>query len=371
LLGMGADKPGRVRLYLYSANKLDDVIGVISSFEPAGWQYSVQVPDQLERQKLIRGVVHVVLLELANRGQGPKSAELPLWLVEGLTMHLSMTSGQELAIGSVPLGSMLRLVYEDMPRRGLNTGNQDATTARRTMDPLSNARGHLRANRPLSLSELTHPKPEYLSGEGFNLYQYCAQLFVHELLKREKGPSNLTAMLRELPNCWNWETAFLRVYNADFERMLDLEKWWSVHHLAFISYDPSQVWSLIASMERLDRALLVPAEIRAATNALPQKEMVSLQQVVSSWDYRSQVSALHQRLPVLLSMRANSSLEILPLIDGYFKALADYLDKRAQSGRAPESRMQPVISVTKATQDLLKELDDLDRRREELRPGRS
>jgi hypothetical protein len=177
------------------------------------------------------------------------------------------------------------------------------------------------------------------------------------------------AMLRELPKCWNWEMAFLQVYKADFERMLDLEKWWSVHHFAFTSYDPSQVWSLIASLDRLDRALLVPAKIRTASDALPQREMVSLQQVISLWDYPSQVAALHQKIPVLLSLRANSSFEVILLIDGYYKALADYLAKRAQAGKAPETRMQPVLSATRVAEDLLSALEALDKRREELRPG--
>jgi hypothetical protein len=362
VFNVSSDRPGRIQLFLYSASRADDLIGVISSFEAEGWNYSVQIPDQIERQKLIRGIVHVLLLEIANRGQGSKSAELPLWLVEGLAMQVRATGGPNLAVGSVPVGAMMRHIHEGF--------GYDLSRQRRGLDQLAEARECLRANRPLTLSELSYPKAENVTGEGYRVFQFSSQLFVHQLMRRQNGAANLLAMLRELPNCWNWETAFLRAYKADFQRLLDVEKWWSVHQLAFTAYDPSQVWSLVASLDRLDRALLVQAQIRVQTNAVPERDLVSLQQVALDWDWPSQFGALQQRLPVLLSLRANSSAEVLALVDGYYRAIAEYLNKRAQAGRAQESRMQPIVSVAKATQDFLRDLETLDKQRSEMRPER-
>ncbi len=80
-LGIPLNSGGKIRLILYTATKPDNLIGVTSTIMPAGWDYGVEIPDQIEGQQLVRGIVHSLLLEAANRGQTARSAELPLWLV--------------------------------------------------------------------------------------------------------------------------------------------------------------------------------------------------------------------------------------------------------------------------------------------------
>jgi hypothetical protein len=151
--------------------------------------------------------------------------------------------------------------------------------------------------------------------------------------------------------------------------MLDIEKWWSVNLLAFTALDPSQVWSLLTSLDRLDQALLVPAQVRIATNALPVRRVQTLQQVVREWDYSAQNAALQQRLIALNALRYNADPAVLELVTSYAEALAEYLSKRSQAERPPETRMQARISASLVAQTLIRELERLDKRRQALHPG--
>lgn len=350
-LGVASDKPGRISLVLYLASRADELVGVTSVLSPDGWDYRVEIPDQIQARHLVRGIVHPVLLELANRGQGPKSAELPIWLVEGITAHLMAVAGPDLVVSAVPVGSMLRIVRE---RRGL--------------DYLRGARDVLRAAGPPSFSDLVYPKPESLAGAKLKTYQAAAQLFVYELLHSPNGPADFVRMLRALPNCWNWELALLRGFSDQFHRTLDVEKKWSVDVLAFTARDASQVWSRIASLDRLDEVLAVRAQLRVTADSMPGRTTVSLQKVLSTWDPQSQITVARQKLSLLQVLRYNSSPELIPLIDSYSRTLATYLQKRDQAMHTPETRMQPTYSASLVAQEAIRELELLDKRREGFRP---
>ena len=375
-LQLAANRHAKIHLVLYPAAQADEIIGVVSSITPDGWEYRVQVPDQLEARQLVRGIVHVLLLEIANRGQGGKSAELPLWLVEGLTAHLLAMAGEDLVVGSVPLGSMLRTVRE---RRGL--------------DYLQNTREVLRSAPLLSFSALAYPRATQLSGEPLKVFQCSAHLFVYELLQIKNGAGSVVAMLRGLPSCWNWEIALLGAFPTEFKRMLDVEKKWSVDVLAFTERDPTQVWSRVQCLERLDQLLAIPAQVRVSSDTLPERRMLTLQQVIGTWEFSAQASVIQQRLPlleVLLSAtrietnrsarlvmreptaagaaRLQSSEDLLPVLEGYYQSLAVYLHKRALAGREPDNRMQIRVNASLVAQQAIRELDELDQRREALRP---
>lgn len=350
-LGLGSDRPGKITLALYLANRPDDLVGVAAGLSPGGWEYRVEIPDQIEPQKLVRGIIHPVLLEFANRGQGPRSAELPLWLVEGMTAHLMSLSGPDLVVGSVPLGSMRRVVRE---QRGLDYLRED--------------REILRAAGAPSFSELAYPKAEQLSGDRLKSYQAAAHLFVYELLRSPNGPANFVRMLRELPKCWNWEVALLRGFASEFQRMLDVEKKWAVAVLAFTARDAAQVWSRVLSLERLDQVLSVPARVRVAADQLPQRETATLQEVLSEWEGGAQMTILRQKLGQLQVLRYHSDPQLIPLIDSYYRALLTYMEKRIQAGRTSGTRMQAAPNATVAVREAIQELERLDKRRDAFRP---
>ena len=64
-----------------------------------GWQYQIEVPRFIEPQKLVRGLVQVILLEISNRYASNRSAEIPLWLVEGLSQHIIASSPVDVVVG--------------------------------------------------------------------------------------------------------------------------------------------------------------------------------------------------------------------------------------------------------------------------------
>ncbi len=353
-LGFSSDGGNRIRLCLFPATRPDHLIRVISTLVPNGWEYQVEIPDQVESRTLTRALVHSVLLELANRRQGPKAAELPLWIVEGLTAHLLAVTGSDLVIGSVPIGKMMRIVRE---RRGL--------------DYLAGAREILRNSRPLSFSELGHPPVETLTGGALASYQACAHLFVYELLRLKNGPAHLVATIRELPNCWNWETAFLRGFATEFRRMLDVEKKWSVDVVAFTARDPSQVWSTVLCLDRLEEILAVQVAVRVAADQLPEKRTWKLQQALVEWDFASQATVVKNKLPLLEVLQMHSPQEVASLVNEYRQTLATYLLNRSAAGRTPETRMQPVLSASLVAQHAIRSLDTLDQRREAMRPEKT
>src|SRR5688572_901083 len=49
-----------------------------------GWQYQVELARSIDRSRLVSGLVQVLLMEIANRNAGLRSAEIPLWLSEGV-----------------------------------------------------------------------------------------------------------------------------------------------------------------------------------------------------------------------------------------------------------------------------------------------
>ncbi|MHC1767878.1 MAG: hypothetical protein AB9869_27005 [Verrucomicrobiia bacterium] len=350
-LRFSSDGANRIRLCLFPAKRPDHIIKVITTLAPNGWEYRVEIPDQVESRILTRALVHSILLELANRGQGPKVAELPLWLVEGLTAHLLAVTGSDLVIGAVPIGKMMRVVRE---RRGL--------------DYLAESRETLRKSRPLSFAELGHPPVETLTGGALASYQACAHLFVYELLRLKNGRAHLVATIRELPNCWNWETAFLRGFAAEFRRMLDVEKKWSVDVVAFTARDPSQVWSTVLCLDRLEEVLSVQVSVRVAADQLPEKQSWKLQRALVDWDFASQATAIKNKLPLLEVLQMHAPPDVASLVNDYRQALATYLLDRSAAGRTPETRMQPALSASLVAQNAIRALNALDKRREALRP---
>lgn len=350
-LHASTDGAGKIRLALYPALKGRQEIALISSFSPSGWDYRLDVPDQVSETTLAKGLVQALLLEYANRGQGPKSADLPMWLVEGLTWHLASVSRQELIVSSVPLGSMFRVVRE---HKGI--------------DPLHSVRQTLRAAPLVSFSDLAYPKPERVTGENLKVYEASAQLFVYELLHAKDGAAKLLRTLRELPTCWNWETALLRGFAADFHRILDVEKKWSVDLLAFTARDPAQVWSKVECLKQLDEILSVPAQIRLASDRLPERRTLTLQEVLTKWEPAAQTSVLRQKLALLEVLRFHATPDVVNVVEGYHKTLFAYLQKRQTAARTPETRMQTTLSLSMIAQETIRELEQLDRQRSALQP---
>src|SRR5205823_11847081 len=83
---------GKIRISLHPVRDDSEPIVVTSVHYRDGWNYEMDIPEQVDGARLVKSVVEVVLLEIANRSARSLAAELPLWLTEGLAAHLQATA---------------------------------------------------------------------------------------------------------------------------------------------------------------------------------------------------------------------------------------------------------------------------------------
>jgi hypothetical protein len=347
-LGVGNAWRGKIFLSLYPAQTTDQAVTIVSEKFRDGWQYQVQLPDLLERVRYVRTIVQVVLLEFANRTAKERSAEIPVWLGEAFTQQLLASNEMEIILPP--------------PRPGTNGPSLIfANLSARRDTPKEQARKKLQSRPPLSFDELSWPAEEHWSGDPGEVYRSSAQLFLNELIRLKDGRSRLRAMLAELPQRYNWQFAFLSAFDAYFLRTVDVEKWWALQMVHFISRDASaQTWPFEESWQKLDQVLHSAVEIHTGTTDLPLPTTVTLQKVIREWDHSRQLQALQAKIRELDMLQPRIAREFAELVDNYRQVLLIYLQQQDKSERKELSR---------AAQETLKRLDELDSLRAALRRG--
>ena len=83
---------GKIYIALHPLQDDREPIVVTSLHYADGWNYRLEIPEQVDGAQLVKSVVEVLLLEMANRTARSQQAELPLWLTEGLAAHLQATA---------------------------------------------------------------------------------------------------------------------------------------------------------------------------------------------------------------------------------------------------------------------------------------
>jgi hypothetical protein len=315
-----------------------------------GWAYRLELPRQIERLKLVRGVTQVLLMEFANRNAGLRSAEIPLWLSEGLSQHLINSAETDLVL-SQPRWTVNNINVNWLARRAVRR------------DPLKDARERLRTHAALSFSKLGDPAPDQLPEEPWKTYQSCSQLFVTQLAQLNGGRAALMQFLWLLPHHLNWQTAFLTAFKPQFPRLLDVEKWWAVVLVHFTGLDPMNSWSREVAVQKLDDVLRPPVLVAANSKVLPHRSRMTVQQIISDWDYLRQRIILRQTATQLLMMRFKTPVEMAALVDEYRATLDNYLTSHDQLGAA---RSLPGLPPTRAdvlARDVVKKMNELDQRR--------
>ena len=63
-----------------------------------GWNYRMRVPELVDKRRLTKALVEVLLLEMAQRNAGERRVELPPWLVPGLSAHLDANAAAPLIV---------------------------------------------------------------------------------------------------------------------------------------------------------------------------------------------------------------------------------------------------------------------------------
>lgn len=350
-LGLRGQWSGRVFLGLYTAGSGDDPVTLTSAQFRDGWQYRLELPDLIDRVSYVRSIVDVLLLEVANRTARERSAEIPTWLSEGLSQELLFSSEMEILLPP--------------PRPGAGGLMMTSTLVNaRKENPLTEAHNILLAAPPISFQQLSWPGPEQLEGDAGRVYRSSAQLFVNRLLRLPDGQAALASMLAELPRHYNWQFAFLQAFRAQFQRPLDVEKWWALQVENFTGRDLAQAWPPEESWSKLDALIRSGIQVYAATNDLPLRGEVKLQAIIKEWDRARQLEALQTKVRQLEQLRLRLAAPLAPLADQYHRVLVDYLENRDQA----HLPFRKKAAQRHAAQTAIKELDQLDRQLATLRP---
>ena len=297
---------GTVTVRIFAVRHDNEPVHFTSVRYGDGWGYALEVPEWITRSRLVIAVAQAVLTELANRKSAEHAAELPVWLLEGLSAHL-MANNPDL---------VLEPATRTIRRRGVE-------------ESLARIRDALRARSALTLDQLSWPRHE-----ADPLYTHCAHLFVHQLLQLRGGRRAMTDLIASLAEHYNWQTTFLAAFRPHFRRLVDVDKWWALTVAHVTGRNPMSLWPLAESLAQLDQILVTPVQVRAENSALPGTTPVSLQTIISEWDKRRQEPWLNQKISQLQALRLRSPPEAFELIDGYMLTLQNRLRKRMSKADA-------------------------------------
>jgi hypothetical protein len=335
---------GQIFLALHPARSLDEEVTIVSSRFNNAWIYRVELPDIVSRGRLVRALTGVVLLEYANRTAGAHSAEIPAWLAEGVSQQLFDNVSPEIV--SIGPGQTINGYAED------RIVDNDFS-----FNSLTHARWVLKNAEPLTVEQLSWPTDEQLSGADGGVYRASAQLFVCDLLGLQDGAEKIRAMLQALPQFYNWQLAFRAAFQAQFSSPLDLEKWWALQSVDFVSRDAGPQWSPEVGREKLDEILAVPMDFRSASNNLPLRAEISLQTVINNIEPQRQVAILQEKMRELDLAQLQMAPELAVLNDQYRRALADYLNENPQASVSRWIKRPPARPSQRKTIERLDALD--------------
>jgi hypothetical protein len=331
---------GNINVMINSSLPEGDEPFLDATLRPGGWTYAMEVPRSAKPDRLLRSLVHVMLLEMANRGSTGETTQVPLWLVEGMTAHLRAFNLQTF------------LVQEKVTTLG----------NRVKLDALDSVRQHLRKEPALTFQALSWPEVEKADNRTPAIFCDSSQLLVYQLLHFKNGRTELRNMIAQLPAHQNWQFAFLNAFRAQFQKPLDVEKWWALTCVSFSGNQIVEKWSPDESRARLRDLLEVPAEFRAAADQLPVRSQVTLQEVIRNWQQDAESAALQRTITGLETLRWHSAPEIEKIAAGYETALRNYLNDRERKRFVAKSSR--IASLKK---NVCRELDKLDAQRDSSR----
>ena len=310
---------GTFYINIHPIRSENDRIRVATSRADGRWRYHVELPDEVRRRELIELLVELLLVEFSDRAGSRHSVELPPWLAIGLTAHLMQGSLSGAALQA-------RTLNEIRAEPSLRSAQ---TT--RYSDFEKRLRDNVQRRGALTFDQLNWPTFDPRDTEASTAYRESAQLFVRELLRLRGGPDCLSAMLAMLPAHLNWQTAFFRGFETHFQRMVDVEKWWSLCLTQWKTHDNALVWSAAEARQKLDEILYVPMETRLEGEDAPRVQPVSLQTIIQQWRFDEQAALLKPKVVQLQGARVRLPAELAPLADAYRTTLEKYLHARSSA----------------------------------------
>jgi hypothetical protein len=219
----------------------------------------------------------------------------------------------------------------------------------------------LRTNNPPTFQDLTTAIVPARKSSGEAEYLAATHLLVHSLLVMPGGRERFAKFLQLLPRVWNWQTAFLQGFG--FERMLDVEKWWSLTVIEFTTRDQRQAWSVDASLRKLDDLLKARVEFRGATNELPELRLIDLKTVLEETDATLQKDELRQVILQLTYTVPHMAPPVAARALAYKKTLENYLQKRDGFTVTPTLRTTPEAQRQTLISDTVRRIGALDQER--------
>lgn len=321
-----------------------------------GWRYQVRISPKIRRQVWLRGCVGLFLLEIANRMATERSAEVPVWLIDGIATELSQSALIDLSPSFT----------DQIQVGGSNPSLGRIVPTQRRQDPILATRSFLGQNVPVSVAELFFPTTDHTVGNKTTLYRRSAHFFFRQLASLPAGKASLQQFIASLSSYLNWQQAFFPSFQEQFTSMLELEKWWSVALTDLTHLTPVSSWTPAESLSYLDRILKPAALVGQERDQLAERKNFTLQQVIAQWELNDQRPTLMQiqnRLRVL-SIYAAPSLR--PVIQGYQQALASYLERRSSVGFDPKRRGQARLRAERVVSDTQETLTKLDQQRQAL-----
>jgi hypothetical protein len=343
-LGVNDTFHDKIHVLILPRARPESPIEVMSQIYSDGFQYHIGLPAYLEPARLVKAIVQVILQEYANRGTH-RNSELPSWLVEGMDRELLSSMQPAAVVNRLPV-TIERLGY----------------------DRLGGTRAFFQTNSPLTVEELTFNNLEKLTPLERTRYERSAHLLVYELLRLRAGQGLMSAFIQSLPQALNWQTAFFSVYRQYFHTPLDFEKWWMLRCVEIRDRRARQNWNVAVSLDRFQSLLRTPTEIRASTNAIPERRDATLQQVLTSLDFGVQKEILGQKLQQIFFLSPNLAPEVASLASAYEQAIETYLEKR--TGDQPTLKSDPEQRLQFLVKSTVKNFDELDQAAEEIRAGR-
>ncbi len=344
----------RIHLLIVKGDQVAAPPAPMAALFSEGWQFSLRVPERVEARVLVRALVEVMLMEIANRYPGSHPPEIPRWLADGLAGLMLTEVGPDLVPQSNNLLDRLANGWGQL---------QENTRVGRYFGRDTELRNFLRQHPPLTFNDLTLPPPEILAGNQRDVFAACSQLLVQELLRLPNGRALCWEMLARLTQSFNWQTAFLRTYGRYFPQMVDVEEWWAVTLLEFSGGETANSWSRAATLQELDQVLGVPVAVRTARDAAPQNAVVPLQRAMAELPLPQQARVLRTKLGQLERVEANAAPALLPLVNGYLVALQEYLAERTEAGTRLGEKGRPAGNVPLALRRLTLRLAALDTER--------
>lgn len=343
--------PGRDRILIavIPAKTPTDALTLMAERQPGGWTYRMAVPEVVQRQRLLEGLVGVILLEVANQSAGEMSTDLPAWLVAGWAGRLRALAGEELLFTP--------------PRAGGPVAVQRTVVERRQYDPLQEVRPVLEREGALTWQQLCWPGGSDSPGPESESFRASAQLLVHELLRLPSGRAAMVAFITGRSRYLNWQTAFLAAYSNAFARLLDVEKWWAVQVACFqrAPSSPAIAPPGESAWRSLQGALKIPVEVRSSPDELPMAQTNwSLQAVIRHWDWSRQQAALQACMARLQALSPTLPWEARTMAWAYMQALGRYMDLRPRTEPSVPAAGLLRPTLPRLVYETLEQLDRLD-----------